>query len=371
FFRKKDNLEKYRRKRKVFAFRLFILFALLAYLLFAPSSIEKVPVFSRIWSEDITESGVEDSVEGYSSWLPFLGESELGYLSPEGKLLYREELLFHAAVDEGTHVNYTRTGETPGVYRAKEDSLVDIEPEGFPVFRDRSLYLVSPDRMSIISIDENGKEKFRFDFSSLITGFDVRSDLMVIGLLNGKAELFSREGERRAVLTPRKNSRPVYGAAVSPGGDKVSLLWGDGPQYVSIFDVDAQELSEGEAPAERGRVTRDKAVLSEALMRFSGDGTLLYYETPSGCAVLDIAELEEREIPFSGSLFDITSKGRGAPLYVLGNREEEGFIRVYSQTGTPITSETLQGRLSYFYPYGSGGVYTAGGTAVFFEGGSL
>ncbi|MFW6343245.1 MAG: hypothetical protein ACOC2B_00740, partial [Sediminispirochaetaceae bacterium] len=65
------------------------------------------------------------------------------------------------------------------------------------------------------------------------------------------------------------------------------------------------------------------------------------------------------------------SKGRGAPLYVLGNREEEGFIRVYSQTGTPITSETLQGRLSYFYPYGSGGVYTAGGTAVFFEGGSL
>ncbi|MFO7848384.1 MAG: hypothetical protein R6V67_00365, partial [Spirochaetia bacterium] len=351
--------------------RLFFLIALLAYLLTAPRHIERVPFFSRIWSTDITGTEVEDSSEVYSTWIPFLGESELGYLSPEGKVVYREELQHYAAMSEGAHVNYTKEGETPGLYRARQESLVEIEPEGYPVFRNGSLYLLSGDRMSIISIDESGKERFRLDFASLITGFDVGRDLMVVGLLNGKAELFTIEGERRAGLKPQEERRPVYGAAVSPSEDTVSLVWGDDPQYVSLFETDREKLSEGEEPAERGRITRDQAVLTETLMRFSSDGNFLFYETASGCAILDIQDMEEVELDFSGSVFDFTSRGGEAPLYVLGNKEEEGFIRIYNKSGSLITAETIPGRITHFYPYGTGGVYTSEGRSVFIEGGRM
>jgi len=324
---------------------------------------EEVPSLSRTWSVDVETA--ELSQQGSARWLPFIGEDFFGYLSPEGDLLYREEVLFHVAVSEGEHVNYSRMGESLVSKRPSEDYLYRIDGDGYPVYRDGNLFLISHDRMSLMAVGDSGDELFRIDFSSIVTSFDTGPGYMMVGLLNGKTEIFDLSGAHISTLQIEESSRPVYGVAVSADGSYAAVLWGGGPQHLSLYRSGEDTMEE------TARFSREKPILWEGLLRFSRDGKLLFYETTDGVSVVDIHASSERQIHFSGNLFEVYSSGKGDAVFVAGNREKQGFLHVYTETGRTVAKERLSTAINHVYPYGSGIVCTSGGVAMRIEGGNL
>jgi len=354
-------------------FRVLLILLLIAYLVLAPRPLDENPTVHRIW----TRNTLEEEAEGLEGrrWIPFVGEKHFGYLSEEGELLYREETLFHVAITEAAHVNYSRMGQTLLEKRPIEEYFFRIEGNGYPVYRNGLLYLISHDRMSLSRVGESGEVLYRLDFASLITSFDAGDDSLVVGLLNGRSEVFAPDGAHRETLQAQEDGGPVYSVAVSPQGDYTAVQWGAGPQYLSIFSKKGEVLEEVE------RFSRERPILWEGLIRFSTDQRLLFCETVDGLSIIDIEAEEETGLRIEGSLFDVYSEGIGAPLYVTGNSlrrastdgkaEELGFLHIYTVEGAVVTKEWFDASISSLFPLDGGIVCATGDTVLFLKGGGV
>ena len=344
-------------------FTLLLLMALGAYMIFATRHMDEVPSLTRSWAVQVGSSELSDRES--DRWLPFIGEEYFGYLSPRGDVLYREEILFHVAVSEGEHVNYSRMGESLVSKRPAEDYFYRIDGDGYPVYRNGNLFLVSHDRMSIMAVGDSGERLFQLDFPSIVTSFDTGPRFMVVGLLNGRTEVFDLSGAHLSTLQIEDSNRPVYGVAVSANGSYMAVLWGDGPQHLSLYRNGENTMEEV------ARFSREEAILWEGLLRFSRDEQLLLYESTEGISVIDIEAASQRHIRFPGSVFDLHSEGRGGPIFVAGNSEKKGFIRMYTESGRMVAQERLSTPIRHVYPYGEGFICTSDGVAMRVEGKSL
>ena len=365
------SLDRSERSSGKILFRILVVLALIAYCLFAPRQLEEIPGFRLVWSTDVVQgtplmnsddAAVPGSEADVPEWIPFVTEDEFGYLSGDGRLLYRETILFDVAVSDSSFVNYSRMGESLVARTPRDHYFYGVNADGYPVYREGELFLISHDRMSIIAVGEAGDRAYRLDFPSIVTSFDYSSGIVAVGLLDGSVELFSSEGKSIDTLKPQEKNRPVYGVAISRRGTFISCIWGDEPQHTSVYRVKEEDFREVE------RFTEDEVMVRETLVRFSADEKLLFYERQGAVAVVDLTRMERRHIPVRGRIFDLYSEGKGHPLFVAGNGTGVGFISVFDDRGELLTEERLPAGVTYFYPHGNGIVCTAGGRAFFING---
>jgi hypothetical protein len=151
----------------------------------------------------------------------------------------------------------------------------------------------------------------------------------------------------------------------SGGGRYLAVLWGDGPQHLSLYRRNEGELVEVD------RFSSDEPILWEGLLRYSADEQLLFYESPGGLAVVDIAAGRRDFIELRGRVFDVRSAGRGEPVYVTGNRNGRGYVHMYTPRAELITAERIAEPITHIYALSGGILCTAGDRAVLLRGGRL
>lgn len=360
--RKKD-------KKHKTLFRVLLILALFAYLALMPRPVREVPAFRQMWATDIgggAEAGMEEAEKSLSSaaeTIPFAGETHFGYLSESGSLLLQKKIRYRIAMGEDSYINYSRMGDSLSAEMPKAGLVYRIHAEGYPVYRNGGLFVLSHDSMSIIAAGKDGQQKYRLDFSTMITDFDAGSGLVAAGLLNGKAEVFSAEnGEHITALEPQEDNRPVYGLAISPDGTYVSLLWGDGPQHMSLYRREKQSFREVQ------RFSGEEAIRWEGFVSFSEDETMLFYETPSGCSIVDLSNMEAHGVSISGTLYDVMAKGKGHPIYLVENTREGGRLHVLTEDGERIAGGKFSDEVTFLVREKEGVVCTSGGKVVYING---
>ncbi len=344
---------------------ILVVILLPVYLLLAPSRIEESYGFRRVWTVNLHEVSAEGGAVSKSETghvFPFVGSRFFGYLDEEGRVLFREEILFDVAVSQDSFINYSRMGESL-VYRSPNESFFyRIDGEGYPVYRRNRLFLLSHDRMSIISIAPGGESRFRLDFPSLITSLDAGPKTIAVGLLNGTAAIHDLDGKRITVLQPTEDKRPVYAVALSPKGSYVALVRGYGPQQLTVFRKKSGEVKELK------RWSTEEAILREVLLRFSDDERLLFREKANGIERIDLAKMEAKHIPFKAGLFDIHAKGLGHPILIVGNDAARGRILLCDDEGEIITDEMVRGGIPFSAALENDFLITAEDKAVRIEG---
>ena len=90
-------------KRKIFA---FVIPLLAAYILLAPTVIQKELTFKPQWITDLTRAAIASAAESPESY-PFRLGRLFGYISGEGELIYAEQALYNAAIGDDFFLNYS------------------------------------------------------------------------------------------------------------------------------------------------------------------------------------------------------------------------------------------------------------------------
>ena len=203
-----------KKRTQIFLF----LAAFVLYLAFFPAPLDREFSFIPQWvvSLDAPAAGEWDS-----SSLAFKAESGtgtiLGYVSQDGRLLYKAPVYHDAMVHSAGFINYSRSGGALTLQDPLGRIVGRLDTDGFPLVRGDALFVVTRDRKGLSRWTWEGEELWSHHFGALITTMDVQPAGILLGFLNGDVILSSSQGEQQNFTKQRIHA--VYGGTLSDGGD--------------------------------------------------------------------------------------------------------------------------------------------------------
>ncbi|MCF7915219.1 MAG: hypothetical protein K9L66_08635 [Spirochaetaceae bacterium] len=326
-----------------FLFRAIAIIAVLVYVLLGSYTIKPGNAYIQEWTINVeTEAIDSDSAEGISAeeWLPFRVEDSFGFVNAEGRLLQSSPIEWNIALGKGSYCNYTKQGINLVIRDPIRDYLYPLSVEGYPVERGGDYFVLSQDLTGVSAFSAAGEFLFSKEFSSIITSLDVGGDTVGIGLLNGRVELFAKDGSYRAGIRPETSRiNAVYGTALSSASQKAAIVHGIDPQFLSLYQFDDtgfQLLSQIE-------VSEPKR--SQVKIAFSENGEYLLCETATDVQVMSTEDqIESFKLPLSGTLVDFDFYPELDSIYIIEEEQESTVFSIYSAEGRRYSQEEFSGR---------------------------
>ncbi len=327
------------KRNSPFKLILAALSVIVAYFLLFPYPMGRETVPAQGWALETggqPADAAELREEGTAA--PFRLGNEFGYVSGDGRLLYRANPLFQVALTDAGFINFARMGSTWFFQNTRGERVFSFSGSGYPLLGPgaRRIFTVSADLTGMREYDANGEPLWSRDFPSLITCLSVRPDHLLVGLLDGSLELVGGKGEKLADCAPGGSRIPVIlGCAVSE----------DGRRFAAVSGVDGQLLvvweKKGPDYREAARIPLDSDFRREARMEFSPDGSYLIVEGPSSANLYDSSSRRMSSVPLSGSLEGFAFLRDGACAFIAGagSARELVICRPFSP---PLLRETFR-----------------------------
>lgn len=326
-----------------FLFKAIALIAILVYALLGSYTIKPGNAYIQEWTIDVQTKTIDsDSSEGNTAeqWIPFRVEDSFGFVSAEGRLLQSSSIDWNVALGDTSYCNYTRQGSNLVIRDPIRNYLYPLSVEGYPVQRGGNYFVLSSDLTGVAAFSAAGEFFFSKEFPSIITSLDASEDTVGIGLLNGRVELFTKEGSSQASIQPETSRiNAVYGTALSSANQMAAVVHGIDPQFLSLYQFDginSQRLSQIE-------ISDPKR--SQAKITFSENGEYLLCETATEVLVMSTEEpIESFSLPLSGTPVDFEFYPELDAIYVLEEQQESAVLSIYSTEGRLYSKEAFSGR---------------------------
>jgi hypothetical protein len=131
---------------------------------------------------------------------------------------------------------------------SEPDSVRILDPDGrlrsriavraYPISRNGHLYLYDGSAGRLNRIDpSNGRVMWTKEYLASVTVLDGRQDRTLVGLLDGRIEVISEDGDVELEYRPGGSRvEAVYGGALSESGSSVALITGLDPQRFILME---------------------------------------------------------------------------------------------------------------------------------------
>jgi hypothetical protein len=321
-------------KKRTQFFLFFAAFVL--YLILFPVPLEKEFSFLPRWSvslDDPSSGTTEPSALGFRAYTN--EGSILGYVSQEGRLLYKSGVYHDAMVHPMGFINYSRSGGALTLQDPQGRIIKQLDTDGFPLARGDWLFVITRDRKGLSRWSWEGEELWGYHFGALITTIDVQSTGILLGFLNGDVILISPQGEQQNFTKQRVHA--VYGCALSDDQELFAVVTGLNPQVLGVYS-----FREGEAQL---LWTRE---LSPALPRyrylqFSKDSRSLFWVTPGGVSTVNWMGEGPRSIQLNTGFQTAVWGEVGALSLIFSGDDEGGELLLFQNPGRYQISIPLGG----------------------------
>lgn len=321
----------------------FILFMLVfaVYMIFFPDSLRKELIAVPTWALELGEGGLPGADEA----IPFKLDGRLGYFTKSGKLLYTEIIDDGAVVSDGFFINYNSVSGAL-VQQAPDGSIKQaFQSSGTPFSLNDRLFVISGDQMSIVEYDEYGESVRSISPGSVITSMDAGDNSIVIGLLNGKVEVYTDSNEPVfSYFSTDSRYSVAYACAVTSDGKRLAAITGLYPQQLICFEY----RSESYVPVFRKTIKDEYR--RNIILNYSEDGRLLYRENRDGLEIFSTATFISETIKLPGQLTDIYIPGQRSLSFIFTSREDENQLKVFRPDIGSIGVFTLPAGELFFYP---------------------
>ncbi|MBL8968079.1 MAG: hypothetical protein JNG85_13825 [Spirochaetaceae bacterium] len=257
-----------------------------------------------------------------ASGFPYALAGRYGYFDAQGLIASADAAPFGLAQSKGAYIAYDRLPESLSLRSAGGAELARITEPGYPFFAAGRLFLLRPGQASVAEIGPDGAALWSRDFPSIVTAFDASEELALFGLMDGSLVGVGPKGAELLSFSPGGSRiAGIYGCAVSPDGEMVAAVSG----------LDRQRLVVLERRSAAYRVTYHRWLESDyrrpVAMAFTGDGSYLAYESPTGLGLYDRAARREASL----SAARLASVGeyladRGLLLLLEGGGAEKGVL---------------------------------------------
>src|SRR6056297_177464 len=326
-----------------FLFRAIAIIAVLVYALLGSYTIKPGNAYIQEWTIDVETKNIDsDSTEGISTedWIPFRVEDSFGCVNADGRLLENSSIEWNIALGTSTYCNYTKQGSELVIKDPIRNYLYPLSVEGYPVERGGDYFVLSNDLTGVSAFSASGEFFFSKEFPSIITSLNASGDTVGIGLLSGKVELFNKDGSYQAGIRPETSRiNVVYGSALSSANQKVAIVHGIDPQFLSLYQLDGTDFQL------LNQVEISDPKRSQTKTAFSENGEYLLWETATEVQVMSTEDpIESFSLPLAGSLVDFEFSLKLGAIYLLEEEQEATVLSIYSEDGRQYSKEKFSGR---------------------------
>lgn len=215
---------------------LILIFIAFAYVFFSISDAKKInPPSKNTFLPYSQARSLGEISENFSTGLPFIGRSYMGYIDTNSKMLYAQLSNARVAIDAKGWIFYSRFAETLELHDLTKKTT-HLAAFAYPWFKSSWRILMRGDQMGVAKIDDQGTIQWQKEFPMQITALDANSEFIVIGLLNGMIYIFDKEGNRTICsLQNLGGLRTIYAIAISEDSDCIISLAGLSPQNIETF----------------------------------------------------------------------------------------------------------------------------------------
>jgi hypothetical protein len=306
--------------------------AVIAYFLVCAFPLQKELVLVPGWTRSLLQAPAAPAASSKRSGpaqgsastapLPFRLGGSFGYFTPDGSILFAGTAPYGVALAPDAYATYDRLSEGFTIQSPDGATLARVASVGYPFFAAGRRFVIAPDQGTVSELAKNGAIAWTYQLGSVATCFDASPSIVAFGLIDGRIVGLGTSGAVLLDFAPGGSHVPgVYGVAVSPDGLLVAAITG----------LDRQRLVVMEKRSSAYRVAYHRYLASDyrrpVYMAFTGDGSRLAYESPSGVGVYDRASRSETVIatPAASSL-GLTTMGGRLMVLLSGNGEERRLV---------------------------------------------
>ena len=310
-------------KRGKIGLKFFAAFFLaILYVVVFPLAAGKELFLTPDWTRDLEVAQLSRGAAG-GNVSPFRLSGYIGYIDEQGRLLFREEIAYDAALGPDFFVNYPAVPLNLIIRNQKGEFIGNIGESGYPFVCGGKLYILSPDGYGLARVDMRGDILWKRNFTSLITVADMGDNSMVLGFLNGAFTVLGEDGSvKHEVPAERGNLAAALQAGIADDALYFTCLSGGSPQRLRLF----VKQETGYAPL--FETPLQSSYRRAVVARYFSEPDHFVFEQPGGAMVFQV-ENENR-------LFALKLPGQ---LVALADERPEGLLITLSSAGLRMYCE--------------------------------
>ncbi|HTX72460.1 MAG TPA: hypothetical protein VMC79_06505 [Rectinemataceae bacterium] len=247
-----------------------------------PKELLLLPVWTRGLSSSPASAPTTATLSPGTEVRPFRTDANFGYFSPAGDILFSAPGPDGLALAKDSYATYDRLSTGFSVKAPNGAELFKVTMAGYPFFAAGRRFVLAPSQSAVTELDSGGAQRWKYEFSSVITAFGASPRLAVFGLMDGTLVGLDPSGKEMLTFASGGSRIPgIYGVAVSP----------DSRYVAAIAGLDRQRLVVLEKRSSAYRVTWHRWLDSDfrrpVAIAFTEDGKRLMFEAPGGVGVFE------------------------------------------------------------------------------------
>lgn len=311
---------------------IFIFLAIL-YIILASRPLAPEIQFVPVWTVDLeayTKSeSYSPSPEDYGKAVSFKMGQNLGYFTPDGKILSYMTFPYKATISNEAYSFYGTSSDEISIKTPSGTETGSIKVTGFPYFTDGRKFIFLPGGSSFSKLSDIGEVEWTYEGFTPITAFSSSSTGIVTGYSDGSVIAFDMEGNIIQQYNPGgSNHEVILGAAISESSKFIATLSGQGGQRFVISKK--TEANYGSHTSIVFYKSMEKELNRQVLIKFSKDEKKVFYNNASGIGIVNCKNFKNTEIPLKGRILSILES------------EDENEIFILSKEGKTYTVSAIE-----------------------------
>ena len=274
---------------------IFIFLAIL-YIILASRPLAPEIQFVPVWTVDLeayTKSeSYSPSPEDYGKAVSFKMGQNLGYFTPDGKILSYMTFPYKATISNEAYSFYGTSSDEISIKTPSGTETGSIKVTGFPYFTDGRKFIFLPGGSSFSKLSDIGEVEWTYEGFTPITAFSSSSTGIVTGYSDGSVIAFDMEGNIIQQYNPGgSNHEVILGAAISESSKFIATLSGQGGQRFVISKK------------------------TEA--NYGSHTSIVFYNNASGIGIVNCKNFKNTEIPLKGRILSILESDDENEIFIL------------------------------------------------------
>ncbi|MDR1232342.1 MAG: WD40 repeat domain-containing protein [Spirochaetaceae bacterium] len=292
----------------------------LGYAFLAVSPIPEEDVLLKDWIRSFESTYADTS--GTDKRYPFeIGSSDaahFGYFDKNGVFSINRITQKNLSLSDDLFAEYEAVPREFEIKNSANETVLHIEnTNGYPLFLNDRIYLVSLEQNAITEIAEDGSEIWSYAFASPLTCIAGAQGHLLLGTLDGTVELLDENG-RRVFFFETGGSRItcIYGVSISRDLSHIGVISGIDDQRFLLFEqyAGSYQVAHHEFIGDGKR--------RPVYIRFLDGDSRLAFEYEDGLGLYDIKSRTSYRIPLDGEIAAMDNEG-GDGLFFLVTKEEQ------------------------------------------------
>lgn len=298
---------------------IFIVLAIL-YVIITPRPLYPEIQFVPVWTVDLeTYTKTKDeqpTPEDYENAVSFKLGQNLGYFTPDGKILSYITFPYKATISNNSYALYGTSSEEIAINSPASEQIGTIGVTGFPYFTEDRKFIFLPGGSSFAKLGESGEVEWKYEGFTPLTAFSSSKTGTVAGFSDGKLIAFDESGNIMQQYYPGgSNYEVILGAAISESSRYIATLSGQGGQrFVISKKTDA---AYGDHTSIVFYKSMGEELNRQVLIKFSRDEKKVFYNNATGIGIVNCRNFKNTELPIKGRILSILESGDGNEIFVL------------------------------------------------------